>query len=62
MLPEKTDEVLKLLLVFDKRRLLTRNIWFTGSARNQVKIKDLEYEGIPICTVNLHFPILPGRS
>ena len=44
MLPEKTDEVLKVLLILDKRRLLARNIWLIGSAKNQEKIKGLEQE------------------
>ena len=42
MLPEKTDEVLKVLQILDERRLLARNIWLTGSAKKQEKIKDLE--------------------
>lgn len=62
MLPENTDEVLKVLQILDKRKLLARNIWLTGSAKNQEKIKDLEEERSPICTVILYFPVLPGRS
>ena len=42
MLPENTDEVLKVLQILDKRKLLARNIWLTGSAKNQEKIKDLQ--------------------
>ena len=62
MLPEKTDEVLKVLLILDKRRVLARNIWLIGSAKNQEKIKGLEQERSSISTVILYFPVLPGRS
>lgn len=39
MLPEKTDEVLKVLLILDKRRLLARNIWLIGSAKTKRRSK-----------------------
>lgn len=30
--------------------------------KKQANVKDPEYEAALICTVNLYFPVLPGRS